>query len=190
MWTNDKIETEIFNVMNALNIYRMPSNSEIRAVMKDTALINAITRRGGFYKLAEKLQLPIKESETNTGNSYEWHAISELKDRGFKVEKMTYRHAYDLLINDSVKVDVKVSKSYMNHGSLVNTVALSKKFATCDLYIIFLETEGMLDRTLIIPGYEVRHKYLNIGKDSKYNKYIDRWDYFKIYSDLKKSLKI
>lgn len=190
MWTDQKIEEEIFNVMNILNINRMPSNSEIRSITRDTKLINAVRRHGGFYGWAEKLELPVKDSETKTGDSYEWHAISELEDRGFNVERMSVRHPYDLLVNESVKVDVKVSRSYMNNGSLVNTVGLSKKFATCDLYLIFLETAGELDRTLIIPGYEVRHKYLNIGKDSKYNKYVDRWDYFKIYSDLKKSLEI
>lgn len=190
MWTDSKIEEEIFKVMNALNIYRMPSNSEIREVMHNTTLTNAIRRHGGFYGWAEKLELPVKDSETKTGDSYEWHAISELKERGFMVERMSVRHPYDLLVNESIKVDVKVSRSYMNHGSLVNTVGLSKKFATCDLYLIFLETAGMLDRTLIIPGHEVRHKYLNIGKDSKYNKYVDRWDLFQAYDNLKENLKI
>ena len=190
MWTDQKIEEEITSVMNSLNISRMPSSSEIRAVMHNTTLTNAIRRRGGFYGWAEKLELPVKESETKTGDSYEWHAISELKERGFKVERMSVRHPYDLLVNESIKVDVKVSRSYLSRNSLVNTVGLNKKFATCDLYLIFIETAGMLDRTLIIPGYEVRHKYLNIGKDSKYNKYIDRWDLFQTYSDFKDSLEI
>jgi len=189
-WTDQKIEKEILGVMNALDINRMPSNSEIQAVMHNTTLTNAVRRHGGFYGWAEKLELPIKESETKTGDSFEWHAIRELEDRGFKVERMSVRHPYDLLINESVKVDVKVSRAYMNNGSMVNTVGLSKKFATCDLYLIFLEDDGGLDRTLIIPGHEVRHKYLNIGKDSKYNKYIDRWDLFRVYSDLKERLEI
>lgn len=188
-WTDQKIEDEIFKVMNALNIYRMPSNSEIQAVMKNSTLTNAVAKRGGFYKMAEKLKLPIKESETNTGSTYELYAMATMLSKGLHAERMSVRHPYDLLVNKNIKVDVKVSRAYLNNGSLVNTVGLSKKFATCDLYIVYLLHEsGEIDRTLIIPGYEVRHKYLNIGKDSKYNKYVDRWDYFKIYSDLKEDL--
>jgi len=41
-----------------------------------------------------------------------------------------------------------------------------------------------------IEGYEVRHKYLNIGKDSKYNKYIDRWDLFQTYDNLRERLEL
>lgn len=191
MWTDQKIEEEIFKVMNALNIYRMPSNSEIRAITHDTTLTNAIRRHGGFYGWAEKLQLPVKESETKTGSTYELYAMATMLSKGLIAKRMSVRHPYDLLVNKNIKVDVKVSSAYLNNGSLVNTVGLGKEFATCDLYIIYLRHQsGELDRTLIIPGHEVRHKYLNIGKDSKYNKYIDRWDYFKIYSDLKESLKI
>ncbi|MBP8037967.1 MAG: hypothetical protein KAY47_00310 [Prevotella sp.] len=191
MWTDQKIEEEIFNVMKALNIHRMPSNSEILAVMHDTTLTNAIRRHGGFYGWAEKLELPTKESDTKTGSAYELYAMATMISKGLKTVRMSVRHPYDFLVNGSIKVDVKVSSAYLNNGSLVNTVGLGKEFATCDLYIIYLRREsGELDRTLIIPGHQVRHKYLNIGKDSKYNKYIDRWDLFQTYSDFKDSLEI
>jgi len=191
MWTDSKIKEEISNVMSTLNIHRMPSNSEIYAATHSTALTNAITRRGGFYKWAEKLELPIKESDTKTGSTYELYAMATMISKGLNVVRMSVRHPYDLLVNKNIKVDVKVSSAYLNNGSLVNTVGLGKEFATCDLYVIYLRhRSGELDRTLIIPGYEVRHKYLNIGKDSKYNKYIDRWDLFQTYDNLRERLEL
>lgn len=191
-WTDEMIATEIKAVMSALNINRMPSNNEIVNVRKSTDLSNIITKRGGFYKWAENLNLPTKESDTKTGSTYELYAMATMISKGFLAERMSFRHPYDLLVNKSIKVDVKVSKAYWLRGSsLVNTVGLGKKFATCDLYLIYLLAEsGELDRTLIIPGHEVRHKYLNIGKHSKYNKYVDRWDLFQVYDSLKENLKI
>lgn len=189
-WTHELIKKEILSVMESLNLKRMPSNSEILNVRKKSDLSNAIRRSGGFYGWAERLGVPIKESETKTGDTYELLASSILISKGYLVRRMSVRHPYDLLVNDGIKVDVKVSRAYMLKGvSLVNTVGLSKEFATCDLYVVFLLDEnGNLDRTMVIPGHEVKHKYLNIGKDSKYNKYIDRWDYFEKYRGLLEGL--
>ena len=189
-WNDGYIETEINSVMDTMGINRMPSNSEMVRVRNSSDLSNAIAKNGGFYYWAGKLGLEIKGSETKTGIAYENYAAAQLLWKGYEVERMSVRHPYDLLVNGHIKVDVKVSKAYWMKGeSLVNTVGLSKKYATCDLYIIYLlEEDSELDRTLIIPSHEVKNKYLNIGKDSKYNKYIDRWDFLEVYSSLLKKL--
>jgi len=181
-WTDELIESQIRFVMSALGIERMPSNSEIIAVLGNTALTNAVRRRGGFYKRAALLGIPLKDSGTKTGDVYELYAMATMTSKGFPVKRMSVRHPFDLLVNKCVKVDVKASTAYMNQKSLVNTVRLGKVFATCDIYIIYLlHPSGELDRTLIIPSHLVKQEYLNIGKDSKYNIYQDRWDYLTEY---------
>lgn len=185
-WTTETISEQIKSVMESLNIDRMPSGSEMAKVRGSSDLSNIISKRGGFYHWAKELGIEVKKSETSTGKGYEEIAESQLIDRGFSVKRMTTKHPYDLLVNDHIKVDVKVSKAYWLKGqSLVNTVGLGKMYATCDIYLIYLLDElGDLDRTLVIPGHDVKHKYLNIGKESKYNVYVDRWNYFDAYNKL------
>lgn len=191
-WTKDLIVSAIKHTMAALDINRMPTNEEMINVRHSTDLSNVISKRGGFYHWADTLKLPVKESETKTGTIYEQKALGLLVEKGFSIERMTTKHPYDLLVNNHIKVDVKVSTAYwLKDSSLVNTVGLSKEYATCDLYIIYLLHEsGELDRMLVIPGHEVKHKYLNIGKNSKYNKYVDRWDYFDAYKKLYEEISI
>lgn len=186
-WTDEKIQEEIRSVMEALNLKRMPSRSEIDDYCGDSKLTNAIGKNGGHYNFALRMGIDTKESETKIGDFFERYALAELTEKGYEVERMSLKHPYDILVNGHVKIDVKCSTAYMMHGiSIVNTVGLSKDRATCDLYLIYLlDTGGHIDRTLIIPGHEVKMKYLNIGKSSKYNKYIDRWDLIDIYDEVK-----
>jgi len=177
-WNDEEIKKQIFITMDALNIKRMPSASEIKIVQGNGTLSNAIRRNGGFYKWSDNLGLEVENCETQTGKGYEMIAANMIENKGYKVARMTTKYPFDLLVNDNISIDVKVAKQYENRGSLMHTVGINKKYATCDLYLIFLlDISGNLERTLIIPGNELKHTSLNLGKDSIYNKYIDRWDY-------------
>ena len=73
------------------------------------------------------MNLSIKESETQLGQDYEQIATSILKDKGFKIEKMSTGHPFDLLINNVVKVDVKVARPHMLRGKdRVHTFGINK----------------------------------------------------------------
>lgn len=189
-WTDEKVREEIFKVKNALGINRMPSRSEIEMVTGSSRLTNKISRTGGFYKWAIKLNLAIKSSETYLGKRYEGIASGLLAKRGYKVEQMTVRHPYDLLVDDCIKIDIKVGKPYKNQDiSIYHTFNLEKKNATCDIYMIFaLNEDETLDRLLIIPSKNLKVRQLSIGKKSGYNIYENRWDYIskfkKFYSTL------
>ena len=183
-WSDEEITKQIFKVMGALNIKRMPSVSEIVMIQGNTTLANAIRRNGGFYKWSDSLGLKVKNCETQTGKGYEKIAIEILKNKGYTVERMTTKYPFDLLVNNNISIDVKVAKQYESKGSLVHTVGINKKYATCDIYLIFLlDANNKLGRTLLIPGNELKHTTLNLGKDSIYNKYIDRWDYLDKYNN-------
>lgn len=188
-WSDEEIIKGIYSVMSALNIQRMPSRTEMRMVFGNNGLSNTVSRKGGFYKWAEKLNIPIKRSETQTGKEFEEVAISLIKSRGYTVQRMSTKYPYDLLINENVKIDVKAARAYFLKGSRVHTVGINKKYATCDIYLIFaLGENDNIERKFIIPGNELKLTSLNFGENSKYNKYIDRWDYLDKFNDFYKKL--
>lgn len=188
-WTDELIEKEIGRAVKSLRIKTMPSSGDLISIGR-TDLQVAISKNGGFRYWAEKIKLDKKESDSNKGLDYEDIAESELMDRGFKVEAMTNGHPYDLLINDNVKVDVKVSSPHYYRGDRNHTFRPSSKYSTCDIYICYaLDDDNSVERLFVIPSKFLRVQTLCIGKDSKYNSFINKWDYIKKYSDFYESIK-
>lgn len=169
---------------------RMPSKSEVVEYCGDESLHNAIARSYGYYEWAEKLNLNIKESETSMGVSYEDICFKMLEKKGYDIEKTPIKAPYDLIINGNVKIDVKSGCAYENNGSRVHTFGINKVYPTCDLYIIYaLDESGRdVERILIIPSKYLKMNALNIGANSKYNKYLNKWDYIEQYDKFYQSL--
>ena len=110
-WTDEEITEKIIEIVKFSHLDRMPTRKEVEQYCGDTSLTNAITRRkGGWYALAEKMRLPIKECETTFGKSHEKIIMERLVSMGYEVRRMPQNFPYDLLVNDSVKVDVKASR--------------------------------------------------------------------------------
>lgn len=110
-WTQDKILLYVKACMSATGLTRMPSRSELSKYYGNDKLTNAIRRfPGGYYKIAEILNIEMKESETQFGKYGEDLATKLLEEHGFAVERMSTRYAYDLYVNGSVKVDVKTAR--------------------------------------------------------------------------------
>jgi len=188
-WSNDLIESEIIRTIGLLGINHMPSRTEIVSVMNNDALTNKIARTGGFTYWAEKLKITLKVSDTSLGQNYELKAMELIEGKGFKVERMTTKYPFDLLINGNIKIDVKVSRPGFIKGSRVHTFRTSKKYATCDLYFIFaLDEKEEIERLFIVPGSDLKVVTMCVGGKSKYDKYINRWDlidkYNKFYNQL------
>lgn len=185
-WTNAKIENEIKNVMSALNISRMPSASEIKNVTNSNGLAIKITRTGGFKFWSNKLKLENKNSETKLGNDYEILVENILNDKGYIVEKMTTKHPYNLLINNNIKVDIKVSRYYkpLNNKFKYHTFNLERKYHNCDIFIcIGLNENNKIEKLLVIPSkYVMEINQLSVGVNSKYDKFKDKWGYIEKYS--------
>jgi hypothetical protein len=190
-WKYDNIKQRIYEIMNELNINRMPSQSEILLIEKNNSLCVAIHRSLSFYGWAKELGLDIKDSETLMGISFQEICSQELIRLGYIVENTTIKATYDLLINNNIKIDVKSGCAYYDsHGSRIHAFGINKKFPTCDLYIIYaLDENGIkIERTFIIPSKNLKLITMCIGKDSKYNKYIDQWDYIQQYDQFYKQL--
>ena len=63
-WTDELIQEKILEVKDALQLGRMPSREECRQYFHDESLVNAVSRRIGWYALAREMGLKIKDSET------------------------------------------------------------------------------------------------------------------------------
>ena len=101
--------------------------------------------------------------------------ISEIL--GLDSQKTAPRHPYDLLVENSVKIDVKSAKLFKINNTQYFTFNLEKTHQTCDLYVFYCIENDVIVKTLIIPSYILSGKtQLSIGHKSKYDKYIDRWD--------------
>ena len=104
---------------------------------------------------------------------------------------MLQNHPYDLLVEDSVKIDVKVSKMYKGTNGNFYSFNLERQFGTCDLYILFLvDAMSRQKDVLIIPSKDVmRNTQISVGENkSKYYRYSQKWEYIDKMVDFQNEL--
>lgn len=189
-WTDEKIERAILDVVRSLKINHMPSSSQVKQVTKNESLHMAICKYGSYKGWAKRLNLERKKSETTKGNDYEELIASELSKLGFEVIQTSTKHPYDLLVNGTTKIDVKVGNSYLIHGvSRVVTFATNKKQPTCDFYIcVRLDEQEEIEKIHVIPSHEAQVTTICMGEKSKYDKYINRYDLIRRHHELINSM--
>jgi hypothetical protein len=170
----------------------MPTGEELKRIGRNV-LHCKISRTKKYSGWANELGLNLKRSETNTGQYWENKIADKLSELPFvrKIEVTSTKHPYDLLINNTVKIDVKVANPYLLRGiSRVHTFALNKVKPTCDIYVcVALNESGEYEKILVIPSHHVQMKMINIGRDSKYDKYNLKWEYINLYSEFFNSIK-
>lgn len=181
-WSEKEIAREIKNVICALVVERMPTDSEVIAVTKSHALSNAISKTGGYYYWAEKLGLATKKSETNYSREYEIKCKEFIESLGYKVEMTPVRFPYDLLVNDFVKVEVKASKLYKGKNGNFYSFNLEYKQPKSEINVFYCEGDDVT-RIYVMPSHAlVGINQLSIGEiTSKYDVYLGRWDILKNY---------
>lgn len=182
-WTDELIESELLKSIEILGLKRMPTGAELMRLGRNDLHVK-IGRTKKYRGWAEHLGLPLKNSCTLDGQLCEDYVEAMLIRLGHDVESMSTKFPYDLLVNGSVKIDVKMANPYMLRGSRVHTFGINKKSPTCDIYICLAYDENAeLERLLVIPSHLARVKTLCIGKESKYNEFINRWDLINEYTD-------
>ena len=186
IWNDSRIEEELRIVISGIGIDRMPSNSEIISFAGDFRLSNAISKYGGFRYWAEKIGVAMKDTDTLFGWMFEDVAKDILEKQGFYAENTPCKFPYDLLVNKSVKINVKASRKYIGDAGNFYTFNLERKFPACDIYFLCcVNSNRCIDRFYIVPSARVPHNcQISIGENSsKYDKYINRLDVVKRYSD-------
>ena len=191
-WTDELIKNHVLEIIDNEKLDRMPSKSECESYYGNYALSNAISRRsGGWYKLAKELGYEVKRSDTYVGKQYEELAIKQLNNLGYKVIRMSCKYPYDMLINDYVKIDVKMSRLHKGQNGNFFTCNIDKPYSTCDIYLIYLVGDNNdLINILVIPSTNVfTNTQISIGEhNSKYYIYAYRWDYIDCYSKFYKTI--
>lgn len=183
-WTDELICAELKETMRVLNIKTMPTHSQMTTVFGNQKLVNAVVHHGGTKKFANLIGAEIKECESKLGDKFERLCSDEIRKRfGYRVVQMKPRYPYDLLVDGSVKVDSKVSKLYINNKdkTCFYTFNLEKKDPTCDVFVCYcINNEEQIVKTAIIPAAATSGKcQLSFGLNSKYDKYIDNWDFIR-----------
>ena len=128
----------------------------------------------------------IKECESKFGDQLEDYCVLQIQEKlGLDGEKTKPRYPYDILVNRSVKVDVKVSRLFNNYGnSKYYTFNLEKKDQTCDIFVFYcINQNDEIERTFVIPSTVLSGKtQLAVGESSMYDKYIDQWRFISDYN--------
>ncbi len=107
-WTDEKVHQELLSICGGTGVF--PSNTDLVKLGRND-LSNQIARRGGFIHWSKRLGFERVSSDSDTG----WHGEDEclkiLSDFGFTAEKTgRLRAPYDILVNESVRIDVKTAK--------------------------------------------------------------------------------
>jgi hypothetical protein len=181
-WTDELVREEILKSKDRLALDRMPTANELKAIGRND-LHCKISRTKKYSGWADDLGLELSRCETRLGNNYELTVAKELESMGFKIEQMTTKHPYDILVDGYVKVDVKASNLFKHtNGQEWWTFHLAKENPTCDIYICVALVEGNKVKTFVIPSHLVKMKSINVGKSSKYNRFEDAYNYIDEYS--------
>lgn len=193
-WTDEEVCKEILEVINELGLNRMPTRNEIFKVTGDCCLPSAISRGIGYRGFANKLGLDTKDSETTLGKNYEHHMIEKLTDMGYCPTEMPQNFPYDILLNNSLKIDIKFSYLYKGDVGNFYSYNLEKPFCTCDIYVLISQPDESSEdiKYRIIPSPHIyKNTQVSVGElTSKYNIYIDRWDYIDKYLDFYNSIEL
>lgn len=186
-WTDEKIRRSIIEMMQKTGQKTFPTHSEMDAFYGDKKLSNAVSKHGGTEKFANLLNLSVKPCESKFGKSFEDFCAESIWNLyGFNVEKMKPKYPYDLLVDNSVKIDVKAGHIYKTQdGSKFFTFNIEKDKQTCDIFVCYcLSKDGKIEKVLIIPACVLSGKtQLSVGKNSRYDNYIDAWHLVQEYRD-------
>ena len=178
-WSKKKVLEQLEPIIEQLG--RMPTRNELLD-MNLEKLSNAVTRTGGFETWRTLLGVRAKKSTTTRGRLIESKLSLWLLRKGFNVERMPYKHPFDLLVNGWA-VDVKSTTMYrtVEYTDVYNFTLGSKEQHNCDFYFLCcLDDENEIIRRYVIPAEECPLSGVNIQADlradSKYNKYLEAYN--------------
>lgn len=180
-WDDDLISRKLLE--SAKSLGRMPSANELKASgMNDLAC--AIPRHGGYSFWAQKLGLHNKGAETHRGQAVETHALECLLSYGFSVERQTTRAPFDLLVNGTVRINVKSAKygEYKNKhtGGVTKGFVFGingKACSNCDLYLLCGVDDGnAVLWKYYVPACFAQVQMITITPSGKYSDFKENID--------------
>lgn len=191
-WDDELIEEKIMECVKALDLDHFPTHAEMEGYYGNKSLSSTISKGKGTLFWAQHLGLGLSYSETTFGNEFERIAINDIyENTEYCSVKTSQNFAYDLLVDNSIKVDVKVSKIFTSKtGTKTYSFNLEKKEPTCDVFILYcLNDDSTVRHILIIPSCALMGQtQVGVGmENSKWLKYKDKWELLHEYSDFFRS---
>ena len=191
-WDSEKIESSLKQMIQKTGQSYMPTHSEMIEFFGNNKLCNAVRRHGGTKYWAEKIGFAQKQCESKTGSDYEQIFCNQVIEK-FNVDAQLtpIRYPYDVLVDGSVKVDVK-SGCTVGSGSKYYSFNLEKALQTCDIFAVYCLDENMNQAKMyIIPASVLSGKtQLAFGiLKTKYSIYENRWDILNEFISLGKKYK-
>lgn len=193
-WTDERIEQEILRVVRELKLTRFPTAAEMIYVTGNRALSVKLSKSNRQY-WADRIGLGLSNAKDELCEMYIDMAIELIKEHtGLESIKTDLKCKYDLIIDKSVKVEVKFSKTHFaKDGGREFDFSAFDKFPNSDICILFcVNDDKSLNRILIIPSaVTVNNKTIALGfmESKKWDCYVDRWDIIKSHADFLRSLK-
>lgn len=193
-WTEDDIKKELLDIVKTFGLKHFPTKSQMINYYGSNGLANVVSRTGGSRYYADLIGMQMVDCESELGNSFEEFAIDEIMENtGFLSLHTNVRYPYDLLTNGNIKVDVKASKRVTRSNSKFpyHSFNLEKREPTCDIFVFYcLDDDLEIEKRLIIPSCLLSGKtQVGIGGLSKWDAYIDKWEYFDMYNKFYDSVK-
>lgn len=188
-WNDDSIREALLHMVESTGQATMPTHKEILKFYGNYKLSNAIRRNGGTNRWAEELGLDVKECETKLGQQYEDYFVAEMMKRGRECERVNLRdgrYPYDVIVDGTVKIDVKAARPTDMRGYRFFCFNLEKRMQTCDFYVAYCVDENdKIEKVYVIPSSVMHNKkQLSVGSNnSKYDSYIGRYDLIERTSD-------
>lgn len=153
-------------------------------------LCNLVYKRGGCKYWADKVGLPLKESDTKTGWLGEDILQEKLLSLNYKVEKQTTGNGFDFLVEDYVKTECKYSHLYKGGSGNFYAFNLDSSAKNSDIIVFICEDDNGDRNFLVIPTFKILNiTTLSVGENkSKYYQYMDKFNYIDKYKQFFQNL--
>ena len=167
----------------------MPTASELKSIGRND-LHCKISKTRKYSGWANQLGISLTSCNTRKGQRYEDEISVKLNSLGFKVERMSTKYAYDLLVNGLVKIDVKAGGVWLQNGKYpIHSFGINKKKQTCDIYVLASLGEGSdIEKIFVVPSHLAKVGTISMGAETRYAKFLDRFDYISKYDEFLRSI--
>lgn len=178
-WTDNEVDRRVHEARSLLSLERMPTASELRTLKNGNALAVAVSRRGGFDGVADRLGLVRAEHDSRKGWRWEAWVAGQARLRGFEVvERSRVKEVADLVINGKT-VDVKGANG-ARYGSGVQWTWRTSNVGRVGFYVLLALLDGEPPVVFVAPGSGVSTTSVTARRGlrgwGRHRVWLDGWD--------------
>ena len=180
-WTDDIVTTELRQIATSLGHF--PSARELREIGKEN-LLQAMNKRGGIAKFVPAVGIARQHSDSDTGWEGEAMVKEILEANGFNVSKPGgVKHPFDLLVHDSLRVDVKAAR-FAEYGHSKGWFYRIGKMPQADIIILVqLDTRAIYG----LPWQVCPYTNVTISRTGGiYARYLNNFDLIRRMADARR----